>query len=494
MIRLALSTATLLTLCCGSIHSQVISEIVVFGDSGSDVGNTLPIFGIPASPPYFKGRYSNGPMWVERLAELLEVSTPQPSESGGTNYAYGGATTGSNAGFDLPNLLNMDAQVRQFLAAEVPRTDQLFVMWGGYNDFFFGQSDVGSVVDSLGDQILDLQSAGARNFLVLDLQQPITQEEREFLTPSVVSQFNSLLTQKLEQISKGRNMDISEFDVSRVLENVSTSPADYGFTHVMEPACLDCSELNADAVQISNNPDQHILWDDTHLSAATNRIVGDAAFEALPESIRPNNVSLISTSSNWKHFAGLAEPSAFPGLGWTLPSFNDKDWNQSTAGFGYGNDDLRFVETILEGMRGEHSSLYLRHDFVVEDKDGVTSLNLHIDYDDAFVAYINGTEVARSAFGEPATPVGFDERPGRALRESSFRDVFRIDLSEFSNLLQDGDNVLAIQGINRSLRDSDFVLSQLQLTAAVPEPGAEIFLSWAGVAFLIGRRQRVRYP
>src|SRR5262245_37490212 len=50
-------------------------EVVVFGDSLSDTGNvftvTEPVLAeaIPVSPPYFQGRFSNGPVWVERLAE-----------------------------------------------------------------------------------------------------------------------------------------------------------------------------------------------------------------------------------------------------------------------------------------------------------------------------------------------------------------------------------------------------------------------------------------
>ncbi len=82
MPRHALATTILIAatlLSSNHARSQPFTEIVVFGDSDSDVGHGPPRFGIPASPPYFNGRFSNGPVWVERLAELLEVPNPRPS-------------------------------------------------------------------------------------------------------------------------------------------------------------------------------------------------------------------------------------------------------------------------------------------------------------------------------------------------------------------------------------------------------------------------------
>ena len=67
---------------------------MAFGDSLSDTGNDLIAFGSP-QPPYYQGRFSNGPNWIDDLAAKLGVPDPQPSLAGGTNYAYGGATATS---------------------------------------------------------------------------------------------------------------------------------------------------------------------------------------------------------------------------------------------------------------------------------------------------------------------------------------------------------------------------------------------------------------
>jgi outer membrane lipase/esterase len=83
-------------LCTGSVAAGPYNQIVAFGDSLSDTGNDFILSGgtSPATP-YFQERFSNGPIWLDQLAIKLGVAGPGPSLSGGTNYAYGGATAGS---------------------------------------------------------------------------------------------------------------------------------------------------------------------------------------------------------------------------------------------------------------------------------------------------------------------------------------------------------------------------------------------------------------
>ena len=64
------------------------SNVFVYGDSLSDTGNIYFITGhtTPPSPPYYNGRFSNGPLAVEYLANALHSPL--------TSFAWGGATTG----------------------------------------------------------------------------------------------------------------------------------------------------------------------------------------------------------------------------------------------------------------------------------------------------------------------------------------------------------------------------------------------------------------
>jgi hypothetical protein len=91
--------------------------------------------------------------------------------------------------------------------------------------------------------------------------------------------------------------------------------------------------------------------------------------------------------------------------------------------------------------------------FDVDDPSAVENLTLRMKYDDAFVAYINGTEVARANFeGDPT----FDAQSTRtARRPTEFEDFL---ISEHIGLLNPGENVLAIHGMNRSISDRDMLI------------------------------------
>src|SRR5215475_11575436 len=77
-----------------AVSATTLTKLVVFGDSLSDTGNLFAAtFGaVPPSPPYFQGRFSNGPVWVDALARKLTL----PVE----NFAIGGALTGHENEFD----------------------------------------------------------------------------------------------------------------------------------------------------------------------------------------------------------------------------------------------------------------------------------------------------------------------------------------------------------------------------------------------------------
>ena len=125
------------------------------------------------------------------------------------------------------------------------------------------------------------------------------------------------------------------------------------------------------------------------------------------------------------------------------------------------------VATNIESqMHGENASLYLRMKFqaFATSSDQLAQLMLHMKYDDGFVAYLNGTEVARR--NAPAVPVWNDSATTVVTGESQQFEIF--DISIHGDLLLTGMNVLAIHGLNQDATDDDFlVLPQLELTTAV---------------------------
>ena len=96
------------------VRAGMITGIISFGDSLSDVGNTYLAAGIPQSPPYYQGHYSNGPIWLEYLASKLGVAAPAPSLAGGLDNAWGGAQTGD--GLSFMGTPNIGIQISTYLA------------------------------------------------------------------------------------------------------------------------------------------------------------------------------------------------------------------------------------------------------------------------------------------------------------------------------------------------------------------------------------------
>ncbi|GEM_PF-1856562 len=163
----------------------------------------------------------------------------------------------------------------------------------------------------------------------------------------------------------------------------------------------------------------------------------------------------INKGEAWQYRMGTSEPSS----AWKSAGFNDSNWLTGPSGFGYGDGD---DATVLSDMQGRYVSLYIRKKFTVTDPATLASLTLRVDYDDSFVAYLNGVEVARANIG--GNPPLYTYRAGLDHEASSGADAPQpigvFDLTPYINLLKTGANanVLAIQGHNKGLSSSDFSL------------------------------------
>ncbi|MBN2594715.1 MAG: lamin tail domain-containing protein, partial [Sedimentisphaerales bacterium] len=140
--------------------------------------------------------------------------------------------------------------------------------------------------------------------------------------------------------------------------------------------------------------------------------------------------------------------------------FEDSDWISSAGAPGGGGFERTsgyqdyFSLDLLELMYGRNASCYVRIPFTIDAN--YSSLTLNVRYDDGFVAYINGAEVARRNFdGTPA----WDSRASASHSDSAAVLLEGIDITDFIDTLQQGDNILAIQAMNSSTTSSDFLIS-----------------------------------
>lgn len=131
---------------------------------------------------------------------------------------------------------------------------------------------------------------------------------------------------------------------------------------------------------------------------------------------------------------------------WTLLNFDDSSWLEGNSGIGYGDDD---DETIISPT----IALFMRKTFEIEDLSLVSRAVLDIDYDDGFVAYINGVEVARDLFSGDFTSYSM---PSDGLHEAQLYTGNIPERYFFDKtLLRNGSNVIAIQVHNQALSSSD---------------------------------------
>ncbi len=110
-------------------------------------------------------------------------------------------------------------------------------------------------------------------------------------------------------------------------------------------------------------------------------------------------------------------------------------------------------------MRNSYKTVYTRKTFNVSNASSVTGMTLMMDWDDGFVAYINGVEVARANM--PAGTPDYDTNASGG-HEAGILETF--DLSPYTGNLVTGTNVLSIEGHNRSMGSSDFsMIPELEL-------------------------------
>jgi phospholipase/lecithinase/hemolysin len=287
--------------------AQLFRALFVFGDSLSDTGNvfratTVLADPIPVSPPYFMGRFSNGPIWVETLAAGLGLEAT-PFLVGGTNFAYGGAEIALDSQdlFDRDTAVlipSLQTQVRTFLAADFFGTEKadpaaLYVVWGGANDIRDVLLTTGdpvaeaqASVDALAAAIEDLADAGAVYFLVPNLpnlgQAPETLAlGAEAVAPAtaVSVAFNTALTAALDTLEAEHRVVIFRLDVFSRLDDILANPTAFGFTNVTE-ACLAGDPFTGGTP--CADPATHVFWDSIHPTTAGHALLATFAADVLP--------------------------------------------------------------------------------------------------------------------------------------------------------------------------------------------------------------------
>lgn len=284
----------------GAALAASYSSIVSFGDSLSDPGNasiatagaepgpgyaTRSVPGVPFPVGYFTNpQVGSGPagLWVDQLAAKLGVTDPLPFLAplgGGTNFAVASATTSG--------VVSMNTEVGLFLSGGSVPSTALYTLWGGANDIFSGMNPT-AAADTIASEIVALHSAGANNFLWLNL--PALGHVPELngipaaaaLANAASAAFDAEWASRLAFL-QALGINVTGLDVGALFSNILANPMAYGFTNVTS-AC---------DVTAGCNPNTFLYWDMEHPTTYADSLVASAAFNALGPVPEPPSVILI---------------------------------------------------------------------------------------------------------------------------------------------------------------------------------------------------------
>lgn len=257
--------------------SHQINELYIFGDSLSDIGNVFKATNgvYPPSPPYFQGRYSNGPVWVEYLGSQLGLTNAKSS-----NFAYGGATTVSGSLNGVPGTL---AQVYTYTKSHQKlNPNGLYVIWAGANDYLFGAEQPAASIGNLSSAIKSLSSAGAKKILVANLPDlgklPATYNIFNSRALSSLTNLHNLELAKTINLfhqESGNSTKIFQLDVNSLYREAMDKPEKFGLTNVTQGCVSNLATCD--------NPNKFLFWDGIHPTTAAHRILAQAALKTLSE-------------------------------------------------------------------------------------------------------------------------------------------------------------------------------------------------------------------
>lgn len=324
-----------------SLFAQNFKEIVVLGDSLSDNGNLYAALKIiPKSPPYFKGRFSNGTTWAENVGKYFYNKSFIDYKI----YAWGGATAILHSIITDPFIspINLDGELNLYLMNSLfkDKSKVLYFIWIGANDYLYERHPnlemlTTRVTNKIASTMQVLMFYGARHFVVMNLPDlSKTPFAREHLIDNRLQKLTNLHNQKLDAaMSKLRNkhskVTITTIDVYSIFNDVLSDAQKYNqkyntnITNIKD-ACWqggmtlhDEAKLNSELQQtlaeknqnfdsqmmaqyILNSPslalaysmtksnalpcsnaEQYIFWDALHPSSTIHEILGKIVVEVI---------------------------------------------------------------------------------------------------------------------------------------------------------------------------------------------------------------------
>jgi phospholipase/lecithinase/hemolysin len=224
-----------------------LTNMVIFGDSLSDNGNLFEYMHhqLP-QPPYFDGRFSDGPIWAEDLAQSY-FNTEAASHL--KDYAFGGAGVLNDINDD-EELFTLKREISTYLLAHNDQADpnSMFFVWIGGNNYLGVPEDiqetVNEVIEGIQTDLERLVKKGAKHLTIINIPDlsktplaKVLEAEAQFTTYSETH--NKALLAMVEKLRESHpEVQWLFFDANQIFSEIYTHPADYGFNQIQD-TCYD---------------------------------------------------------------------------------------------------------------------------------------------------------------------------------------------------------------------------------------------------------------
>ncbi|WP_446903426.1 SGNH/GDSL hydrolase family protein [Burkholderia sp. YIM B11467] len=254
-----------------------VNKLIVFGDSLSDTQNMFNAsqWKLPNGTSWHAGRFSNGPVWAEYVANTLRLPF--------YNWAIGGAATDQH--LVVPGLVQEVDSWREYMdrAPNYRPANTLFVVFAGGNDLVNYGRTPEQAANAVRDSLERLAAAGATRILLVTLpdvsRAPVFATRTD--TASVAAQvkdYNQRLADAAAAVRAryGATLRLEVFDAYAPFDDLLSRPAQYGFDD-SKRSCLDIpkpSSFTYMAAQTPRadcrDPARFVFWDTLHPTTRTH--------------------------------------------------------------------------------------------------------------------------------------------------------------------------------------------------------------------------------
>ncbi|KAI8326526.1 hypothetical protein GQ54DRAFT_319142 [Martensiomyces pterosporus] len=289
-ILLAVASTIRSALVVNAAPAPVQPNLIVFGDSLSDNGNTAAL--THNSTGYWQGHASNSYVWNEYVAKLLDLKLE--------NHAYGGATSNNVlspveiGNITIPSFHDqVDAWLQQnqspspfnlnndIIQVEIGSNDVFRHLAGLLNGTTTVLSLAAQLSSNIGDDVQRLADAGYKNINVwnlptLDRTPAVLSLGAAALVKPLIAFINGAISIAINSViarSSSRTQGIHLLDLNHLM-GVAFDPQVLAALGVVDSTDACYVKSASGQVTVCSNPDQHVFYDNVHPGSRVHYLWG----------------------------------------------------------------------------------------------------------------------------------------------------------------------------------------------------------------------------